>query len=77
MNKFNPDSKCLKCGRGIINICYCDKQQETVSFTELCYQQEIKVEHLHKTCERCSFEGLGICQRYRPQKINLNNKALK
>jgi hypothetical protein len=61
MKTFNAKAKCPKCGYKDINTYYCNKQQNASAFTLLCYQHDLKKEHLHRNCKQCHFEWLESC----------------
>lgn len=64
MKKFNPKSKCLKCGYNVVATHYCrcmvtggtDGKPRCITGIG-----ENDLEHLHRICERCEYEWLEGC----------------
>ena len=54
MKKYDPKSKCPKCGEKKVNTWYC--KGNSFAYGTICHVEE--KEHLHRNCQRCHYEWL-------------------
>lgn len=62
MKKYDPKSKCPKCGDKKVNTYYCRGDKYT--YGTICGGED--TEHLHRNCQKCHYEWLeAVLERKR------------